>query len=57
MKIGYIDTSVLLSVIFEDEKYEISIDIWNSIDLKFSSIIIEIEFKVYTIPDIYRYLE
>ncbi|MDY6967797.1 MAG: PIN domain-containing protein [Spirochaetota bacterium] len=51
MKIGYIDTSFLLSIIFEDEKYGTSIDIWNSIDLKFSSIIIEIESRI----NLYKY--
>ncbi|MDY6935079.1 MAG: PIN domain-containing protein [Spirochaetota bacterium] len=51
MKIGYIDTSFLLSIIYEDEKYETSVDIWNIIDLKFSSIIIEIESRI----NLYKY--
>lgn len=51
MNIGYIDTSFLLSLIFEDENYEKSIDQWNKLEILFSSILIEIESRI----NIYKY--
>lgn len=51
MNIGYIDTSFLLSLIFEDENYEKSIDQWNKLEMLFSSILIEIESRI----NIYKY--
>ena len=38
MKTGYIDTSFLLSMIFEDKNYNESIENWNKIEFKYSSI-------------------
>ncbi len=51
MKIGFIDTSFLLSILFEDENYDKTIKYWNSLDILFSSILLEIE----SIINIYKY--
>ena len=51
IKIGYIDTSFLLSIIFEDENYELSIDIWNDIEFKYGSVLLEIEARI----NLYKY--
>ena len=51
MSFGYIDTSFLLSILFEDQNYEKSIDCWNELGKKFSSILLEIESRI----NIYRY--
>ncbi|HAK44776.1 MAG TPA: DNA-binding protein [Spirochaeta sp.] len=51
MRAGYIDTSFLLSLIFRDENYEKSRNVWNELDLKFSSILLDIEASV----NIYKY--
>ncbi len=51
MKIGYIDTSFLLSILFQDEQYEKSAVIWNSLDLKYSSLLLQIEAAV----NVYKY--
>jgi len=44
--IGYIDSSFILSILFEDENYEKSIMEWNSLKYFFSSILISIETKI-----------
>ena len=46
MKVGYIDTSFFLSIIFEDENYEKSIDVWNSLDSIYSSLLLDIESQI-----------
>ena len=51
MKAGYIDTSFLLSIIFQDNNYNLSIDKWNEIDLKYSSLLLQIESQI----NIYKY--
>jgi len=43
MKIAYIDSSFLLSIIFEDENYEFSLDTWNGIDVHLSSVLLDVE--------------
>ena len=43
MKVAYIDSSFLLSIIFEDENYQTSLSAWNSIDVYLSSILLDIE--------------
>jgi len=51
MNYGYIDSSFLLSIIFEDDNYNKSIEIWNSIDILLGSVILEIETRI----NIYKY--
>ncbi len=51
MKVGYIDSSFLLSIIFEDNNYDKSIDIWNNIDVTLGSILLEIECRI----NLYKY--
>lgn len=51
MKIGYIDTSFLLSIVFQDCHYDKSIDIWNDLDLKYSSLLLQIESQI----NLYKY--
>ncbi|MGA1843218.1 MAG: PIN domain-containing protein [bacterium] len=51
MRAAYIDSSFLLSIVFEDESYDLSIDIWNSLDILLGSIIIEIECRI----NVYKY--
>lgn len=51
MNIGYIDTSFLLSILFEDENYEITIKYWNDLDILFSSLLLEIESRI----NVYKY--
>ncbi|MCK4543499.1 MAG: PIN domain-containing protein [Spirochaetales bacterium] len=46
MKIGYIDTSFLLSILFEDENYETTIKYWNELDILCSSLLLEIESRI-----------
>jgi len=43
MNAAYIDTSFLLSILFEDRNYEQSVDCWNGLDTMFSSVLLEIE--------------
>jgi predicted nucleic acid-binding protein len=52
MKTGYIDSSFLLSIIFEDSNYIKSVDIWNALDVFLASILIEIECRI----NVYKYL-
>lgn len=51
MSSGYIDTSFLLSILFEDENYESSVDRWNNLELMFSSVLLEVESRI----SLYRY--
>jgi len=46
MTTGYVDTSFLLSLLFEDEHYEESVDCWNSLDTLCSSVLLEIESRI-----------
>ncbi len=46
MNAAYIDTSFLLSIIFEDRNYEQSVDCWNGLDAMFSSVLLEIESRI-----------
>lgn len=46
MKAGYIDTSFLLSIIFEDDNYALSARTWNSLDVHVSSILLEVECRI-----------
>ena len=46
MNVGYIDTSFLLSILFEDDNYEKSADCWDSLDTLFSSVLLEIEARI-----------
>ncbi len=52
MKSGYIDSSFLLSIIFEDNNYYESVDIWNTLDVFLGSVLLEIECRI----NIYKYL-
>ena len=52
MKTGYIDSSFLLSIIFEDNNYVKSVDIWNTLDVFLGSILLEIECRI----NVYKYL-
>ncbi|MBA7548291.1 hypothetical protein ES705_40742 [subsurface metagenome] len=52
MKTGYIDSSFLLSIIFEDNNYVKSVDIWNVLDVFLGSILLEIECRI----NVYKYL-
>ena len=51
MNIGYIDTSFLLSILFEDENYEITVKCWNKLDILYSSLLLEIESRI----NVYKY--
>jgi len=51
MDIGYIDTSFLLSIIFEDENYEKSVKYWNELDILYSSLLLEVESEI----NVYKY--
>ena len=51
IQIGYIDTSFLLSILFEDSNYEKSVDLWNQIENYVSSILIDIESRI----NVYKY--
>jgi predicted nucleic acid-binding protein len=46
MKTGYIDTSFLLAIIFEDANYYEAVETWNRIESKYSSILLEIESRI-----------
>ncbi len=37
MPLGYIDTSFLLSILFEDDNYETTVTIWNQLETLYSS--------------------
>jgi predicted nucleic acid-binding protein len=50
---GYIDSSFLLSIVFEDDNYEKSIDLWNGLDRYFSSIFLEIETRI----NLYKFIK
>ena len=52
MKTGYIDSSFLLSILFEDNDYVKSVDIWNALDVYLGSILLEIECRI----NVYKYL-
>ena len=49
--IGYIDTSFLLSILFKDDNYDKSVDLWNEVSVFVSSVLIEIESQI----NIYKY--
>ena len=51
MQTAYIDSSFLLSILFEDENYDLSIVQWNKIQYYVSSILLEIETRI----NIYKY--
>jgi len=51
MKVGYIGSSFLLSIIFEDNNYDKSIEVWNSIDVFLGSVLLEIECMI----NLYKY--
>jgi predicted nucleic acid-binding protein len=51
MRIGYIDSSFLLSIVFEDSNYNKSIQIWNNLEIMYSSLLLEIESRI----NIYKY--
>ena len=51
IQIAYIDTSFLLSILFEDSNYEKSVDLWNQIENYVSSILIDIESRI----NVYKY--
>ena len=51
MNIGYIDTSFLLSIIFEDKNYETSVKYWNELDILYSSLLLEVESRI----NVYKY--
>lgn len=51
MRVGYIDSSFLLSLVFEDMNYEKSVDIWSSLDRCYSSLLLEIECRI----NLYKY--
>lgn len=51
MNVGYIDTSFLLSILFEDENYETTVRYWNDLDVRFSSLLLEIEARI----NVYKY--
>ena len=51
MKAAYLDSRFLLSIIFEDDSYDLLIDIWNSLDILLGSMITEIECRI----NVYKY--
>ncbi len=51
MKVGYIDSSFLLSIIFEDNNYDRSIEMWNKLDVTLGSVLLEIECMI----NLYKY--
>ena len=51
MKSGYIDSSFLLSIVFEDNNYDKSVGIWNSLDIFLGSVLLEIECMI----NLYKY--
>lgn len=51
MIFGYIDTSFLLSILFEDDNYEKSALTWNKLDTLYSSQLLEIESRI----NVYKY--
>jgi predicted nucleic acid-binding protein len=53
MNAAYIDTSFLLSIVFEDKNYERSEGCWNALDAMFSSVLLEIESRI----NIYKYYQ
>ena len=44
--IGYIDSSFLLSIVFQDENYEKTISLWNDLKISLSSVLLEIETRI-----------
>lgn len=46
MTVGYIDTSFLLSILFEDENYERSVECWNGLSSMVSSVLLEVESRI-----------
>lgn len=51
MNVGYIDSSFLLSLIFEDNNYDKTIEIWNKLDITLGSVLLEIECMI----NVYKY--
>lgn len=51
MEFGYVDTSFLLSILFEDENYDTSVKYWNKLDILYSSLLLEIESRI----SVYKY--
>lgn len=51
MEFGYVDTSFLLSILFEDENYDTSVKYWNKLDILYSSLLLEIESRI----NVYKY--
>jgi predicted nucleic acid-binding protein len=43
MKVGFIDTSFLLSLVFEDDNFEEAYGIWNELEIFCGSVLLEIE--------------
>lgn len=43
MKVGYIDTSFLLSIVFEDENFEEAAGVWNESEILCGSTVLDIE--------------
>jgi len=48
---GYIDTSFLLSILFEDENYKTTVKTWNQLEALYSSQLLEIESRI----NVYKY--
>ena len=46
MTVGYIDTSFLLSILFEDDNYERSVDCWNGLSVMVSSVVLDVESRI-----------
>lgn len=51
MEFGYVDTSFLLSILFEDENYDTTVKYWNKLDILYSSLLLEIESRI----NVYKY--
>ena len=51
MEFGYVDTSFLLSILFEDENYNTTVKYWNKLDILYSSLLLEIESRI----NVYKY--
>lgn len=51
MKVGFIDTSFLLSLVFEDDNFEEAYGIWNELEIFCGSVLLEIEAMI----NVYKY--
>ena len=51
IEVGYIDTSFILSILFNDDNFNKSVDLWNEISVFVSSVLIEIEPQI----NMYKY--